>query len=292
MNLGALSSGLLTGLREGVEAALIVSIVLAYLAKTGNRQYFDRIWLGAGAAIALSLVLGVALFVTIGGFEEPYEQIFEGIVMLVAAGVVTWMLFWMRRQAASVKGELHARIDRALSEGTVWGLTLLAFTAVIREGIETSLFLVGQVNSADTAAPSVLLGAVIGLAIAALLGYGFYRGSRRLNLASFFKWTGVGLVFIAAGLLSHAVHEFIEVGIIQFGTQTAFDISAILPHDEADGNLIGQFLRALFGYSATPEVTTLVVHVGYLVTVLLLYLRPTAPRRPLAPQASTGPAGA
>jgi high-affinity iron transporter len=289
MDLGALTSGLLTGLREGVEAALIVSIVLAYLAKTGNRQHFGRIWLGAGAAIALSVAVGVALFVTIGGFREPYEQIFEGIVMLVAAGVVTWMLFWMRRQAASVKGELQAAVDRALSSGTVWGLSILAFTAVIREGIETSLFLVGQVNSAETAAPSVLLGAVIGLAIAVLLGWGFYHGSRRINLASFFKWTGVGLIFIAAGLLSHAVHEFIEVGVIQFGTQTAFDISAILPHDDASGNLLGQFLRALFGYTSTPEVTTLVLHVAYVVIVLALYLRPTAPRPPLVTQPSAGP---
>jgi high-affinity iron transporter len=290
VDLGALSSGLLTGLREGVEAALIVSIVLAYLAKTGNREHFGRVWLGAGGAIAVSVVIGVALFMTAGRFEEPYEQIFEGIVMLLAASVVTWMLFWMRRQAATVKGELQARIDRALTEGTVWGLVLLAFTAVIREGIETSLFLVGQANSADTAASSVLLGAVIGLAIATLLGYGFYRGSRRINLGSFFRWTGVGLVFIAAGLLSHAVHEFIEIGVIQFGTQTAFDISAILPHDDASGNLVGQFLRALFGYTSTPEMTTLVVHVAYVVTVLALYLRPTAPRPPLVPQASTGPA--
>lgn len=290
MNPGALSSGLLTGLREGVEAALIVSIVLAYLAKTGNRQHFGRIWLGAGAAIAVSVVVGVGLFVTIGGFEAPYEQIFEGTAMLLAAAVVTWMLFWMRRQAASVKGDLHAKVDRAIDEGTAWGLSLLAFTAVIREGIETSLFLVGQVNSADAAAPSVLLGALIGLAIAALLGYGFYRGSRRINLATFFRWTGVGLVFIAAGLLSHAVHEFIEVGVIQFGTQTAYDFSRVLPHDEAGGNLVGQFLRALFGYSAKPEVTTLVVHVAYVVTVLALYLRPTAPRPPLVARTSTGPA--
>jgi len=290
VNPGALSSGLLTGLREGVEAALIVSIVLAYLAKTGNRQHFGRIWLGAGAAIAVSILVGVALFVTLGGFEEPYEQIFEGIAMLLAAAVVTWMLFWMRRQAASVKGDLHAKVDRAIDEGAAWGLSLLAFTAVIREGIETSLFLVGQVNSADAAAPSVILGALIGLAIAALLGYGFYRGSRRINLATFFKWTGVGLVFIAAGLLSHAVHEFIEVGIIQFGTQTAYDVSHVLPDDEASGNLVGQFLRALFGYSARPEVTTLVVHVVYVVTVLALYLRPTAPRPPLVARTSTDPA--
>jgi high-affinity iron transporter len=289
MDLGALTSGLLTGLREGVEAALIVSIVLAYLAKTGNREHFGRIWLGTAAAIAVSAVVGIVLFATTRGFQEPYEQMFEGIVMLVAAAVVTWMLFWMRRQARSVKGELQAAVDKALHARAAWGLSLLAFTAVIREGIETSLFLVGQVTSAESAAPSVLLGAVIGLAIAVLLGFGFYHGSRRINLASFFKWTGVALVFIAAGLLSHAVHEFIEVGVIQFGTQTAFDISAILPHEDASGNLLGQFLRALFGYTSTPEVTTLVVHVAYIVIVLALYLRPTAPPRPLVPQASTGP---
>ena len=270
MNFGAFSSGLLTGLREGVEAALIVAIVLAYLVKTGNGRHASRIWLGAGAAIAVSFAVGVILFATVGGFEEPYEQIFEGITMLVAAGVVTWMLFWMRRQAASVKGELQAAVDRALTEGSLWGLAFLAFTAVIREGIETSLFLVGQVNSAEEGAPSVLIGAVVGLAIAVGIGYLFYQGSRRVNLASFFRWTGVGLIFIAAGLLSHAIHEFIEVGVITIGTQTAFDISSVLSHEDG----IGQFLRALFGYSANPEVITFIAWAAYIVIVLALFLRP------------------
>ena len=273
MNPGSFSSGLLTGLREGVEAALIVAIVLAYLAKTGNARHFGKIWLGAGAAAAVSIVVGVVLFSTVGGFQEPYEQIFEGLAMLLAAAVVTWMLFWMRRQAASVKGELHAAVDRVLTEGSVWGLAVLAFTAVIREGIETSLFLVGQATSAETGAPSILAGAVVGLAIAVAIGYGFYRGSRRVNLQSFFRWTGIALIFIAAGLLSHAVHEFVEVGVITVGTQTAYDVSAVLSHDDG----IGQFLRAIFGYSASPEVVTLVVHVVYVVTVLVLYLRPVRP---------------
>jgi len=277
VNLGAFSSGLLTGVREGVEAALIVAILLAYLVKTGNARHASRIWLGAGAAIAISLVVGIVLFQTVGGLQEPYEQIFEGITMLVAAGVVTWMLFWMRRQAMSVKGDLHAAVDRALTAGGIWGLALLAFTAVIREGIETSLFLVGQVNSADDAAASVLIGALVGLAIAVAIGYVFYQGSRRINLASFFRWTGVGLIFIAAGLLSHAIHEFIEVGVITVGTQTAFDISAILPHEDG----VGQFLRALFGYTSTPEVITFVAWATYIVVVLALFLRPV--RRPPAP---------
>ena len=277
MNAGAFSSGLLTGLREGVEAALIVAIVLAYLVKTGHGQYAGRIWLGAGAAIATSLVVGLAIFLTVGGLQEPYEQIFEGLTMLVAAAVVTWMLFWMRRQAASVKGELQHAVDRALSEGSVWGLAVLAFAAVIREGIETSLFLVGQADSADTAAPSVLVGALVGLAIAVAIGFVFYHGTRRINLGAFFRWTGVGLIFIAAGLLSHAIAEFVEVGVITVGTQTAFDISATLPHEEG----IGLFLRALFGYTSQPEVITLAVWATYIVVVLALFLRPV--RRPPAP---------
>jgi high-affinity iron transporter len=277
MDAGAFSSGLLTGLREGVEAALIVSIICAYLARTGNRAHFPKIFSGVAAAVGLSAVLGIALFVTVGSFEAPYEQLFEGATLLLAAGVVTWMLFWMRRQAATVKGELQAAVDRALDDGSARALSLLAFVAVIREGIETSLFLTGQAASADQGAGSVAVGAAIGLSIALFLGVGFYQGSRRLNLASFFRWTGIALVFIAAGLLGVAAHEFIEIGVIPFGTGTLFDLSGILPHDPAAGSLVGQFLRALFGYTATPEATTFVVWLTYLVVVLTLYLRPISP---------------
>ena len=294
VDLGSFGSGLLTGLREGVEAALIVSIVLAYLARTGNSRYASRIWLGAGLAVLVSAAIGVTLFVTVGAFNEPYEQIFEGSTMLLAAGVVTWMLFWMRRQAAGVKGALQAAVDRALDSGGVWGLALLAFTAVIREGVETSLFLVGQATSATTSsgsssAASVVVGALVGLAVAAMIGYGLYRGSRRVNLGVFFRWTGIGLIFIAAGLLSHGIHEFIEIGALGNGplTSTAFDLSGFLSHDEG----IGSILRAIFGYSASPEILTLIAHVAYVVAILALYLRPTAPRVPPA-QAAVPPAAA
>jgi high-affinity iron transporter len=285
VNLGSFSSGLLTGLREGVEAALIVSIILAYLARTGNSRHFPRIWLGTVAALLVSLAAGTVIYVTTRTLPAPAEQLFEGGTMLVAAAIVTWMLFWMRRQAASVKGELQARLDRALTEGSLWGLAALAFTAVIREGIETSIFLVGQADSAEASAPSIFAGALAGLAIAILLGYGFYRGTRRINLATFFRWTGVALVFIAAGLLAHAVHEFVEAGVITVGTQTAYDISASLPSDPEGGNVVGQFLAALFGYSSRPEVIALAAHLTYLVAVLALYLRPMRPAQPAAPQA-------
>ena len=292
MDLGAFTSGLLTGLREGVEAALILAIICAYLAKTGNQRYFPNVFVGAGLALGLSAIIGIVLFATVGSFNEPYEQLFEGLTMILAASVVTWMLFWMRRQAASVRGSLHAAVDRALDNGSVTALVVLAFVAVIREGIETSLFLTGQAAAAssDGGAGAVLLGAVIGLAIAGLIGIGFYKGSRRINLATFFRWTGVALVFIAAGLLSHAVHEFIEIGLINVGTQTMFDISAILPH-EGDGSVIGQMLDALFGYTSTPEVATFAVWLTYVVVVLALFLRPVkrppAPA-PVAPVASQG----
>jgi high-affinity iron transporter len=289
VDLGSFTSGLLTGLREGVEAALIVSIVITYLVKTGNGSHAPKVWIGTGLAVAVSAAIGLILFATVGAFQEPYEQIFEGTTLLVAAGVVTWMLFWMRRQAAGVKGALQAAVDRVVATGGAWGLALLAFTAIIREGVETSLFLVGQATSATTAvgassAASVVLGAFVGLGIAVVIGYGLYRGSRRLNLAVFFRWTGIALVFIAAGLLSNAVHEFTEIGLLGNGpwTKAAFDLSGVLSHDSG----IGSFLRAIFGYSANPEILTLVIHVGYVVAVLALYLRPAAPRTPPAATAA------
>jgi high-affinity iron transporter len=289
VNPGAFSSGLLTGLREGVEAALIVSIILAYLSRTGNGRHAWRIWIGASGAVAISLAVGVVIFDTTRSLPVRAEQLFSGSMMLVAAAVVTWMLFWMRRQAAGVKGDLQARVDRALSDGSTWALGILAFTAVIREGIETSLFLVGQANSTQAGAQSVLAGAVAGLAVAVLVGYGFYKGSRRVNLAAFFRWTGIALVFIAAGLLSHAVHELIEAGVVTVGTVAVYDVRAVLPDDPASGNVLGQFLGALFGYSANPELATIVAHIVYLVGVLALYLRPMPPRSPAATPPASPP---
>ena len=286
-DIGAFTSGLLTGLREGVEAALIVSIICAYLARTGNLGHLRRVGLGVAAAVVASAALGLVIFVTLGELRSPWEQVFEGTTMLLAAAVVTAMLFWMRRQASSVAGQLQRALERVLSTGGAWSLALLAFTAVIREGLETALFLVGQATAATTSAggagaASVLAGAAVGLAISVGLGYAFYRGSRRLNFGRFFRWTGVLLVFIAAGLLSSAVHEFVEIGWITLGAQSAFDISRTLSNDAG----AGLFLRALFGYSSTPEVVALAAWGSYLVVILSLYLRPV----PAGPAARPKPA--
>ncbi len=294
MDVGFLTTGLVTGLREGVEAALIVSIILAYLGRTGNRRHFPKIWLGTIIAVALSAAIGLVLFATIGGLQAPAEQLFEGSAMLLAAAVVTWMLFWMRRTAANVKTELHASVDRRLLDGGAVGLAVLAFTAVIREGIETALFLMAQATAAsraDGSAASTLVGAIVGLLVAAAMGYGFYRGARVVNLRTFFTWTGVALVFIAAGLLGQAVHEFVEAGAITVGTGIAFDISAVLPHQGTSGAaIVGGFLRALFGYSSSPEWIALLAWAGYLVAVLTLYLRPMRSRP--AQRSERNPVGA
>lgn len=274
LDAGSFASGLVTGLREGVEAALIVSIVLAYLARTGHRRAFGGVWIGVWAAIGASLLSGVVVFAAFGDLPSPWEQAFEGGTMLVAAGIVTWMLFWMRRQSAALKGQLQHRIDRTLSDGRSWGLAVLAFTAIIREGLESSLFLVGQAAAASRVATdgslSVLVGAFVGLLIAAAIGGGIYRGSHRVDLRKFFRWTGIALIFIAAGLLSRAMQELIEIGVLRVGTGHVFDLGGILP----DGSGIGAFLHAIVGYSAAPEAITLVAYVTYLAAILLLYLRP------------------
>lgn len=293
MELGPFASGLVTGLREGVEAALIVSIILAYLTRTGHGASAGRIWVGVIAALVASGAIGLSLYLTVGEFSAPYEQLFEAGTMLLAAGVVTWMLFWMRRQSANVARELRAAVDRAVTDGGLWGLTALAFVAVIREGVETSLFLVGQVNAAgagEAGAPlAILLGALIGLGIAAALGVGFYQGSRRIDLGRFFRWTGIALIFIAAGLVASATHELIEAGAVTVGTGVALDLSAILPNSAEGGNVVGMLLGALFGYTSTPEYAALVAWLTYLVVVLSLFLRRAPqPARPSPAAASSG----
>jgi high-affinity iron transporter len=279
VDLGSAVAGYVTGLREGVEAALIVSIILAYLAKTGNRQHFAKIWAGTLAAIVLSLVIGVVIFFTVGELQSPYEQLFEAGAMLLAAAVLTWMLFWMRRQARNVRGELQAAVDRVLSSGSGWGLALLAFMAVIREGIETALFLTGQVFAASTEVGgelSIVVGALLGLLTAVVLGWVIYMGARRINYGTFFRLTGIVLVFIAAGLVSHAVHELVEIGVITIGTQPLFDLTGVLPEDSG----LGQILRALFGYSSAPELITVIAYLAYLIPVLIFYLRPVPVAKP------------
>ena len=221
------------------------------------------------------------LFNTVGGFEEPAEQIFEGFAHDHRRGGGDLDAVLDAPDRGQHQGRASRRAWTARSpNGGIFGLAVLAFTAVIREGIETALFLMGQATAAGTEAMSTLIGALIGLLIAVGIGYGLYRGARVINLRTFFQWTGIALIFIAAGLLSHGIHEFIEAGWITVGTSTAFDISAILPARGRRRCVLASSARSCGRCSATrstPEWITFIAWLTYVVVVLTLYLRPVRP---------------
>jgi high-affinity iron transporter len=267
--------------REGLEASLIVGIVLGYLAKTENRRYFRLIWLGTAAAVAVSVAAGAALFFTIGELEGRGEQIFEGVAMLSAVAVLTWMIFWMRRQAANIKKELEAKLASAIAAGSAIGLASVVFFAVLREGVETALFLFAIGESSTPLATGI--GAVVGLAISVSLGVAIYMGSRRLNLRQFFTATGLLLIVFAAGLLAHAVHEFQEAAILPETIEHLWNTNRIVSEDSH----FGKFLTALFGYNGDPSALEVAAWVTYLTFALTLFLRPllTWRREPAPAQA-------
>jgi high-affinity iron transporter len=264
--------------REGLEASLIVGIVLGYLAKTENRRYFRLIWLGTAAAVAVSVAAGAALFFTIGELEGRGEPIFEGVAMLSAVAVLTWMIFWMRKQAANIKTELEAKLASAIAAGSAIGLASVVFFAVLREGVETALFLFAIGESSTPLATGI--GAVVGLTISISLGVAIYMGSRRLNLRQFFTATGILLIVFAAGLLAHSTHEFQEAGILPGTVEHIWNTNAVVSEDSG----FGKFLTALFGYNGDPSALEVAVWFTFLATALVLFVRPLLSwRRTAAP---------
>jgi high-affinity iron transporter len=268
-------------LREGIEAALIVSILLGYLKAVGRTDRSRTVWLGVGAAAIVSAVSGAVLFYTSESLSETAAEAVEGVASLLAVGVLTWMIFWMRRQARFLRSELEGRVDMALASGSTMALAALSFFVVVREGLETVLFLFAADGASDSPAVLDFSGAVLGLAVAFLLGYLLYRGSVRLNLRSFFKVTGALILVVAAGLLANGVHELQEIGWIAGGGATAFDIGGTF----SDEGGLGAFLRAMFGYNADPAWLELGAWLSYLVVTGFLFFRPQGrpEPRPAAP---------
>lgn len=282
-----MGAAFIIALREGIEAALIVSIILAYLTQLGRRDRAHLVWWGTALAVAVSVAAGGAIFGLGAEFEGTAEQIFEGLVTLAAVGVLTWMIFWMRRQGARIRSELQEKVDTALVTGGL-ALAALAFTAVLREGIETALFIFAAARGTAVASVGIggqLLGAVLGLAVAVVLGVLLYRGGIRMNLRSFFRVTGAILVVVAAGLLAYAVHELQEAGWLPMLTATAFDVSASLPDDAG----LGAVLRGLVGYNADPTVLEVAAWAAYLLVVGFLFLRPHAVAVPAAQASARRP---
>lgn len=260
----------LIGLREGLEAALVVSILVAYLVKSGRRQHLPKIWLGVAVAVAVSLAFGAVLTFGPKGLTFEAQELIGGLLSIVAVGFVTWMIFWMATAARHMSGELRAQVDKA--EAKPWSLVVVAMLAVGREGLETALFLwaATQATTRSTGSTAIpLLGALLGIVTAVALGYLFYRGAIRINLTRFFTWTGIFLIIVAAGVLAYGVHDLQEARFLPGLNDLAFDVSAAIPPTSWYGTL----LKGIFNFSPATTKLELFVWIAYVIPTLILFLR-------------------
>lgn len=263
----------LIGLREGLEAALVVTILIAYVVKTDRRHLLPRIWAGVAMAVLISLAFGALL--EYGPNELTFEakEAIGGSLSILAVALVTWMVFWMAEAARSLSGDLRGKIDVA-AEGGWFSMALIALLAVGREGLETALFL-WAATRAGTAGNAIgthtwepLVGIVLGLATAVVIGWLLYKGAIRINLSKFFTWTGGVLIVVAAGVLAYGIHDLQEANFLPGLSNKAFDISDTLP---ADGWL-GSLLKGFFNFQPDPTVLQVTAWLLYLVPVMAIFL--------------------
>ena len=279
----------LIGLREGLEAALVVSILIAYLVKSDRRHLLPRIWLGVGIAVAVSLAFGAALTFGPKGLTFEAQELIGGLLSIIAVGFVTWMIFWMASAARSLSGQLRAQVDDA-AETKPWSLVIVAMLAVGREGLETALFLWAATQAAgSTTTP--LIGAALGLAVAVTLGYLIYRGALKINLTRFFTWTGAFLIIVAAGVLAYGVHDLQEARFLPGLNNLAFDVSNAIP----PGSWYGTLLKGIFNFSPATTKLEAVAWLAYVVPTMALFLAKIRQRSvtssPRPAPAATVPAG-
>jgi high-affinity iron transporter len=268
----------LLSLREGLEAALIIGIVLGALTKIRRSDLSPAVWLGTLSAVGVSILTAVLLTSFGMSLEEEAEQIFEGITMLIAAGILTWMIFWMSKQARFLKGELEAGVNKAAASTGKRAMFWLAFVAVVREGIELALFVTAAFFAGDQSQVTsniiqTLAGTILGLGTAALLGWTLFATTVRLDLRRFFQVTGLLLILFAAGLVAHGVHEFNEVGWIPAVIEHVWDVNTVID----ENSVTGQLLRTLFGYNGNPSLTEMIAYFIYLAVVTVFWRRDTAP---------------
>lgn len=255
--------------REGVEAALIVGIIASYLKQTGRSYLMKAVWIGIISAIALCIVIAIILQVTTGDFPQQEQELFAAVISLIAVGVLTWMVFWMRRAAHSIKGELHSQIESAIksNQKSQWGLALvgMAFLAVAREGLESVVFLLATFQqNVGIQAP---LGAFLGFGAAVAVGFGIYYGGVKINLKRFFRWTGAFIILVAAGLLAGAVRAAHEAGFWNLLQGIVFDASGIL----SVHSLLGTALAGILGYTDAPTIGEAIAYLGYLIPTMFLF---------------------
>lgn len=265
-------AGYILGLREGLEAALILGIAFGVLRRLGRSGLAPVAWLGVGLAVLISLLVAAILMALGAGLEGVAEQLFEGATMLLAAGVLTWMIVWMAQQGARSQRALEQEVELAAQRPQRTAIFAVAFIAVLREGIETALFLTAAAFQDHQSA--VLVGGLAGIATAILLGWGLYRATISLDLRPFFQVTGTLLILFAAGLFAHGIHEFVEAGLLPALVDPIWSTEAIL----SESSFVGVLLRTLFGYNADPTLLEVLAYLGYFgaVAVLLRRLQPRA----------------
>ncbi|HEU4760027.1 MAG TPA: FTR1 family protein [Dehalococcoidia bacterium] len=274
---------LLVTAREGLEIALIITILLGYLRSIDQKQHFRQIWYGVGAATGLSLAVGGGLELASRELDGRVLEAFEGSTMLFAVAVLTWMLFWMKRQSAGISRELREQVDRALSGGSVAALVLLAFSSVGREGVETALFLFAG-STKQASGLLFVTGGIAGFALAGVAGVVLYYGAARLPLKQFFLVSGVVLMVLAAGLLTNALTALHGATLIRDLGARPWDTDAIVPMTSS----LGKFLHTLLGYDSAPAMSQIVLYWSYLLLIMTAYL--AWPTRPSAPQTGHGEA--
>ena len=260
-------TSIVLSVREGLEAALIIGIVLGALRRTGRTDLNRPLWAGVISAIIVSLLTALLLRAIDKELEGPAEQVFEGVTLLLAAGVLTWMIFWMRHQSGSMKSKLENSVNRAAKLGGGGALYLLAFIAVVREGIELVLYLTAA--SLTSSSVQTLLGTIIGLLSACLLGYLIYSSTIRLNLQRFFKVTGLILILFAAGLIAHSIAEFNEAGLIPAIISPIWNLNSLLN----DHSIVGMIFNTLFGYHGNPSLTEALGYSGYMLITLFVFIK-------------------
>lgn len=260
-----MSEALIITLRETLEAALVVGILLAYLNKTLNFKHRKYIWWGVGAGVALSVVLAFVFQSFFGGFEGKTEELYEGVTMIVAAGLLTWMILWMLRQRKAIKKNLEDKAQMHIEKDHYWGLFWLTFVGVAREGIETVIFL--QAAVVNSSGIGVLSGAVLGIVLALVMAYILFKGIVRVPLKAFFTFTGVLLILFAAGLFAHGIHEFQEAGVLPIYIEHLWDVNSVI--DEKGS--FGSIMKGLFGYNGNPSLLEAGGYVLYLVLISLAW---------------------
>ncbi len=259
------------GLREGVEAALIVGIIAAFVKKEGDSSQLRHVWTGVGIAAAICIAFGLGLDLLNQELPQRQQEMLETVIGLAAVGIVTFMIFWMRKHARMIKSELHESASAALNSGSAWALIGMAFFAVLREGFETAVFLLALFQGASDPT-SAGVGAVLGIAASAAIGYGIYRGGVRLNLARFFKLTAAVLVFVAAGLLATAAHTAWEAGWITSFQSQAVDLSWLV----VPGTWTSSLLTGMLGLQSTMTQAEVFAYLAYLIPMLAYVLWPEA----------------